>query len=162
MSLVLNLTITMEYNDFRRRLNESPDLAGLDEPPVAALFWRCHEETLAEGAVIYAEGAPLDFTFGIVLSGDLIVEKGSSILGGIFERQPFGEMAYFTSQRSRTATIRVGSSWAVVLKFELTLEELDTLPFAALRTALGLQTWNRFVNTSQSGSEYAEFIQHWT
>jgi len=59
--------------------------------------------------VIYREGAPLDFTFGVLVSGDLIVEKGGSILGGIFERQIFGEMAYFTNERMRTATVRVGS-----------------------------------------------------
>ena len=152
----------MEYNDFRDTLNESPELAGLDETLAAGLFWRCEEETLAEGAVVYQEGAPLDFTFGLLLSGDLIVEKGSSILGGIFERQIFGEMAYFTNERSRTATIRVGSPQAVVLKFTLTLEELSSPAFSTLRTALELQTWDRFVNTSQSGAEYPEVIHCWT
>jgi hypothetical protein len=142
----------MEYNDFRDTLNESPELAGLDETLVAGLFWRCEEENLAQGAVIYEEDTPLDFTFGLVVSGDLIVEKGGSILGGIFERQIFGEMAYFTNERSRTATIRVGSPEAVVLKFTLTLEELSRPAFSTLRTALELQTWDRFVNTTQSSA----------
>jgi hypothetical protein len=152
----------MEYNYFRDTLNESPELAGLDETLVTALFWRCEEENLCEGAVVYQEGAPLDFTFGLVLSGDLIVEKGGSILGGIFERQIFGEMAYFTNERTRTATIRVGSPQAVVLKFTLTSEELSRPAFSTLRTALDLQTWHRFVDTSQSGAEYPEVLHHWS
>jgi hypothetical protein len=152
----------MEYNDFRDKLNESPELAGLDDAVASGLFWRREELTLSDGAVIYQEGAPLDFTFGLLLSGDLIVEKAGSILGGIFEHQVFGEMAYFTNERTRTATIRVGSSQAVVLKFTLTSDELSSPAFSTLRTALELQTWNRFVNTSQSGSEYPEVINHWT
>jgi len=152
----------MEYNDFRDTLNESSELAGLDETLAAGLFWRCEEEILAEGAVIYEEGAPLDFTFGMVVSGDLIVEKGGTILSGIFERQIFGEMAYFTNERTRTATIRVRSLQAIVLKFTLTSEELSSPAFSTLRTALELQTWDRFVNTSQSGSEYPEMVHHWS
>lgn len=152
----------MEYNDFRDALNESPELAGLDETLAGGLFWRCEEEILTEGAVIYQEGAPLDFTFGLLVSGDLIVEKGGAILGGIVERQLFGEMAYFTNKRARSATIRVGSPRAVVLKFTLTLEELCNPVFSTLRTALELQTWERFVNTSQSGAEYPELIHQWS
>jgi hypothetical protein len=151
----------MEYNDFRNLLNESPDLAGLDETSAASLFWRGEEVTLTQGSVVYEEGAPLDFTFGLLLAGDLIVERHGAILGGIFERQIFGEMAYFTNERVRTATIRVGSSEAVVMKFTLTSEELSRPAFSGLRTALELQTWDRFVNTSQSGSEYPEMIHHW-
>jgi CRP-like cAMP-binding protein len=151
----------MEYHEFRDILNESPELAGLEETLAAGLFWRCEEQILAERAVLYEEGAPLDFTFGLLLSGDLIVEKGGAILGGIFERQIFGEMAYFTNERVRTATIRVGSPQAVLLTFTLTLEELTNPAFSTLRTALELQTWDRFVNTSQSGSEYPEVIHHW-
>ena len=152
----------MEYNDFRDAVNESPELAGLDESLAGGLFWRCEEENLTEGEVVYEEGAPLDFTFGLLLSGDLIVEKGGAILGGIFERQLFGEMAYFTEKRARSATIRVGSPRAVALKFTLTLEELSNPAFSTLRTALELQTWERFVNTSQSGMEYPEVIHPWS
>jgi hypothetical protein len=152
----------MEYNDFRDALSESPELAGLDETLAAGLFWRCEEETLAEGTVIYEEGAPLDFTFGLVVSGDLIVEKGGAILGGIFERQIFGEMAYFTNERARTATIRVGSPQVIILKITLTSEELSSPAFSTLHTALELQTWDRFVDTSQSGTEYPEVIHHWS
>jgi len=151
----------MEYDDFKRTLKESPELAGLDAALAAALFGRCREETLKEGAIVYQEDAALDFTFGLLLTGDLIVEKSGLILGGIFAGQMFGEMAYFTNQRARTATIRVGSSEAVVLRFKLTLEELSRPAFSLLRTALGLQTWNRFVNTSQSGSEYPEVVHDW-
>jgi hypothetical protein len=151
----------MEYNDFRNIVNESPELGRLDETSATSLFWRGEEETLAQGAIIYEEGAPLDFTFGLLLAGDLIVERHGAILGGIFERQIFGEMAYFTNERERTATIRVGSSQALLMRFTLTSEELSSPAFSSLRAALELQTWDRFVNTSQSGSEYPEMIHHW-
>jgi hypothetical protein len=70
-------------------------------------------------------------------------------------------MAYFTNERARTATISVGSSQALLMKFTLTSEELSSPVFSSLRTVLELQTWDRFVNTSQSGSEYPEMIHDW-
>lgn len=153
--------VNMKYDEFKGALGASPELAKLDEATSVALFHRCYEETLFEGAVIYSEGAALDYTFGMVLSGDLIVEKTGSILGGIIEHQIFGEMAYFTNERVRTATLRVGSPRAVGLKFKVTQEELSTPVFCALKNALGLQTWSRFVNTSQSGSEYPAATSEW-
>jgi len=77
-------------------------------------------------------------------------EKGGTIIGGIWERQIFGEMAYFTRQQSRTATVRVGSMEAVILKFQLTPAELSSAPFSTLKRYLGLHTWDRFVSTSQT------------
>jgi hypothetical protein len=47
------------------------------------------------------------------------------------------------------------------MKFTLTSEELSSPVFSSLRTVLELQTWDRFVNTSQSGSEYPEMIHDW-
>jgi hypothetical protein len=140
----------MEYNDIKECLMVCPALAGLDETATAALFWRGEEQTLEEGEIIYAESQPLDHTFCLLLSGDLVVERGGEIIGGIGERQIFGEMAYFTNRHTRTATIRVGSDKAVVLKFQLTPEELASAPFSALKKCLERQTWNRFVNTSQA------------
>jgi len=139
----------MEYKDIKRCMIECPVLASLDEPIVAALLWRSEAQTLEEGEIIYAEGTTLDDTFCLLLSGDLVVEKASEIIGGIREREMFGEMAYFTNNKARTATLRVGSPQAVVLKFQFTPGELADPRFSELRRSLALQTWEKFVSASQ-------------
>ena len=139
----------MEYNDVKRCLVESSDLATLDEPTAAALFWRGEPQSLEQGEIIYAEGSILDDTFCLLLSGDLVVEKAGEIIGGILEGEIFGEMAYFTNRKARTATVRVGSPQAVVLSFQLTAEELADTHFSGLRKSLALQTWQKFVSASQ-------------
>ena len=148
----------MEYNNIKQRINRCPDLSGLDESSAAALFWRGDEQVLDHGAVVYAEDAPLDHTFCLLLSGDLIVEKSGNIIGGIFEQELFGEMAYFTNQRIRTATVRVGSDRAVIMKFRLSPAELASERFAALRGCLARQTWDRFVSTSQNAGDGSEMV----
>jgi CRP-like cAMP-binding protein len=140
----------MEYSEVQRILNDCADLRGLNECASAALFWRGEEQTLSEGQVIYKEGEKLDGTFCLLLSGDVIIEKGGTIIGGIWEQQIFGEMAYFTRQQVRTATVRVGSTEAVIVKFHLNREELGCEPFSTLKRYLGLHTWGRFVSTSQT------------
>src|SRR5262249_16626283 len=146
---VANREGSMDYQNVKRILSRCPDLAGLDEAATAALFWLGEAQTLSEGEVIYAEGDMLDNTFCLLLSGDLIVEKAGAIIGGVGEHQTFGEMAYFTRQRERTATPRVGSSQAVILRFQLAPAELASERFSILRKYLGLHTWDRFVSTSQ-------------
>ena len=96
----------MQYKDIKQSIALCPDLSVLDEASAAALFWRGEARTLQEGEVIYAEGEKLDHTFCLLVSGDLILEKSGHIIGGLFEQQIFGEMAYFNNQRSRTATVR--------------------------------------------------------
>src|SRR5262249_5606511 len=113
-------------------------------------FWRGSEEGLPLGKVVYAEGTPLDDTFAILLAGDLLVQKGDTLLGHIGTGQLFGEMAYFSSSRARTATVRVGSTRAVLFRFHLPEQELRTPQFAALKKYLGQQAWDRFVSGSQS------------
>ncbi len=140
----------MQYNEVKQCLMTCPDLAGLDDACVAALFWRSREITLEAGMVVYAESEKLDDSFCLVLSGDLIVERGGEIFGSILEKQIFGEMAYFTDQQTRNATVRVGSAQAVILKFHLTQGEMGSPRFASLKRCLSLQTWDKFVNTSQS------------
>lgn len=139
----------MDYNDVKRILSGCGDLAGLDQMAAADLFWRGEVHSVKEGEVIYGEGAPLDNTFCLLLAGDLIVEKDGLILGGIWEQQIFGEMAYFTREQERTATVRVGSPEATIVKFRLSPSELASPQFAMLRKFLGLHTWDRFVSTSQ-------------
>jgi hypothetical protein len=142
----------MEYNEVKRVLTGCPDLAALDDASAADLFWRADEITYAEGDVIYAEGRPLDHTFCLLLSGELSAEKDGMITGTISERQIFGEMAYFTNQSVRNASVRVSSPQAVILQFHLTPAELGSPQLSGLRRCLFLRTWNRFVSTSQSGS----------
>ena len=139
----------MEYNDIERRLLGCPDLAGLDGTTAAALCWRGEARALEEGEIIYAEGTMLDDTFCLLLSGDLIIERASEIIGGIFEGEIFGEMAYFTNRKARTATVRVSSPQAMVLEFRFTPEELADKHFSGLRKSLALQTWQKFVSASQ-------------
>ena len=147
----------MDYDDIKKHLLKCPDLAGLDEATLSELIWRGTVHTLKTGTVIYAEGSPLDDTFGLLISGDLIIERGGAILGGIFEQQAFGEMAYFNQQQARTATIRVGSPEAVMVKIQMTAEEMSSDRFSGLRKCLALQTWQKFVHTTQSdgGGVYA-------
>jgi len=140
----------MEYTEVKRVLEECPDLRGLDEGASAALLWRGEESALSEGDVIYVEGEKLDGTFCLLLSGDVIIEKAGEIIGGIWEQQIFGEMAYFTRQQERTATVRVGSAEAVIVKFRLSPAELGSERFSTLKRSLGLHTWDRFVSTSQT------------
>ena len=99
--------------------------------------------------MIYAEGEKLDHTFCLLLSGWLAVEKAGNAVGEICEQQVFGEMAYFASARTRGATVRVGSMQAVILKFQLTEQQLNSPRFSALKNYLGRQTWDRIVTTSQ-------------
>ncbi len=139
----------MEYNDVKECLMVCPEFAGLGQSSVAALFWRGEEHTLDESEVIYAEGEPLDNTFCLLLSGDLVVRRAGEVVGGIFERQIFGEMAYFTNGHARTATVSVGSPQAVILKFQLSPEELGSSRLEGLRKSLALHTWSRFVSTTQ-------------
>ena len=139
----------MHHDQVKERLLESPDLAGLDDLSTAELVWRAEVQTFQHGEVIYAEGCSLDHTFCLLLSGDVLVESGGDITCGLVEGQVFGEMAYFTNQRVRTATIRVGSEIAEVLRFRLTPAELHTEGLSALRRFLFMRTWNRFVSTSQ-------------
>jgi len=148
----------MNYNDVKRALLQCPDLPGIDDASAVALFWLGEAQTLEEGTIIYAEGDKLDHTFCLLLSGDLIVEKGGTIIGGISEQQIFGEMAYLTNRRARTATVRVGSPQAAILKFQLAPGELDGPQFSGLRKCLEMHTWNRFVSTSQCPSECEEMV----
>ena len=135
----------MEYNDVRQSLRASLELAGLDEACAGTLLWRGEEQTLEHGEVIYAEGESLDGTFCLLLSGELLVEKGGAIVGQMTDPQIFGEMAYFNRPQRRAATVTVGSMQAVILKIRLTIADLASARFASLRNHLSRQTWDRML-----------------
>jgi hypothetical protein len=143
-----NALIT-EFNEVKRCLLRCPEVTGLDEGTAAALFWRGEAQTSVEGQIIYAEGTMLDNTFCVLLSGQLLVEKAGEVIIGITEGEVFGEMAYFTDRKTRTATVRVASPQAAIFKFRLTPKELADARFSALRRSLALQTWDKFVSASQ-------------
>ena len=149
----------MDYQQMKQVLSECADLAGLDQASIELLAERGSQQHYEHDQVIYAEGARLDHSFGLLLAGDLIVEAGGTITGSIIEQQVFGEMAYFTNQRVRTATVRVGSSEAVILRFSLTPAELASAELTGLRRFLFLRTWNRFVSTSQNGTEEMVLVE---
>jgi hypothetical protein len=139
----------MEHNDAKQVLLDCADFADLDESSQALLLWRAQQLTLSAGAAVYTEGAPTDDTFCLLLTGCLSIERAGVVVGEISDRHIFGEMAYFTSLHSRTATVRVASPEAVILRFKLTPAEFSSPPFFVLKRYLGLQAWHRFVNNSE-------------
>ena len=118
-----------------------PNLTELEAAPTALLLWRSDEVVFREGEIIYEEGAKRDNTFCLLLSGELLVEKGGTLIGQISEGQIFGEMAFFSPEHTRTATVRVGSGQATALKIQLSPEELATVRLAVLKKYLGLRAW---------------------
>ena len=138
----------MEYNQVKQSFMECDDLAVLDDASKAVLFWRGIEKTFRAGDLIYTEGAKLDNTFCLWLSGDLVVEEAGKALGQISSPRIFGEMAFFSQSHPRLATIRVAWPQAAVLELRLNPEELSG-QFSGLRKNLGVKAWERFVSGSQ-------------
>jgi len=115
----------------------------------ASLTQRGVPVDLHEGDVIYAEGEKLDDTFCVLLSGRLVVEREGASIGQLTKGEVFGEMAYFNPMKIRTATVRVASPKATVLRIHLSVDALSVESLSALRQFLSRQAWNRFVNGSQ-------------
>ena len=141
----------MEYTDFKQRFSSCPDLTELEVAPTALLLWRSDEVVFRQGEIIYEECAKLDNTFCLLLSGELLVEKGGTLIGQISEGQIFGEMAFFSPEHLRTATVRVGSGESTALKIQLSPKELATARLAVLKKYLGLRAWERFVSDAEQG-----------
>ncbi len=139
----------MQHNDVKQYIASCPDLAVLDDASRAFLLWRGEEVHLEPGAILYSEGSTLDDTFCLLLTGELLVEIGGTIIARVPENQLLGEMAYFIKQQARTATVRAGSLGALVLKIRLTGAELRTARFTGLKEYLGARAWDRFVSNSQ-------------
>ena len=139
----------MEFNELKQCFMRSPELSALDDASRAFLLSRGEEVSLEPGAVVYAQGAKLDDTFCVLLRGEVWVEKKGTLVGTIPPNQVFGEMAYFTPEHSRTATVRAGDDGATVLKVALTAADLHGGRFEGLKEYLGRQAWVRFVSDSQ-------------
>jgi hypothetical protein len=139
----------MEYTDVKQRFSSCPDLKELDAALTALLLWRGDEVVFRAGEAIYEEGTRLDDSFCLLLSGELLVEKAGTLVGQISEGQVFGEMAFFAPAHARTATVRVSSAEATVLKIQLSSEELATPGLSALKKYLGMLAWERFVSDAE-------------
>jgi Cyclic nucleotide-binding domain len=139
----------MQNDNTRQYFANCPDLAGLDDESLAFLKLRGQEVKLKPGAILYSKGAVLDDTFCLLISGELLVEMGPTVIGRVPENQLLGEMAYFIESKTRSATLRAGPLGAFLMKFRLTRAELATAPFASLKHFLGAQAWDRFVSNSQ-------------
>jgi hypothetical protein len=139
----------MHFNEVKKIFDGCPDLVGLDDSSRARLFWRAECQTFLSGANIYTENTPLDNSFGLLLSGTLLIERSWKVLGQMKGNPLFGEMAYFTKFQERTASVRAGSAEVQILRFYLAKEELADSHFAGLKKFLGVQAWERFVSSSQ-------------
>lgn len=148
----------MKFNEVKQAMAQSPDFAGLDNHSMADLLWRAEIQSYSHSEVIYQESDCLDHTFCLLLQGDLIVEKGGAVLAGVFEGQVFGEMAFFINEGRRTATIRVGSDEATLLRFRMDSSELNASSMAALKQCLSLRTWDRFVSVTQHAGDCNELM----
>jgi hypothetical protein len=71
----------MTFNEIKRALCSSPDLAKLDDTALAYLLWRGEEQLINASEVVYAEGTKLDDTFCLLLEGTMQVEKACSLVG---------------------------------------------------------------------------------
>jgi len=147
----------MNFNEIKQAMAQSSDLAGLDNESMADLLWRAAEEVYQQGDVIYQETDCMDHTFCLLLEGDLIIEKGGTILAGVFEGQIFGEMAFFINEGRRTATVRAGSN-STILRFRIASTELESNRLAALKQCLSHRTWDRFVSVTQNAAECDEMV----
>ncbi len=142
----------MEYHAVKDIVRTCPILEGLSEDVRASIFWHGEERQVAPGEVVYEQDTELDDTFCLLLDGAMLVEQKGREIGQIQPPQAFGEMAFFTTLRARTATVRAGSRGATFLRIRLKPEILGEPSHAELKRHLGVQAWDRFVNTSQAGT----------
>jgi len=140
----------MEFNQVKKIFSHSPDLTGLDATSLGTLLLRGECQSFPGGKNIYTEGAPLDDSFCLLLEGAVLIERSWKVLAQTREPRIFGEMAYFTHGNGRTATVRAVSDPVVVLRFQLSADDLASEHFSGLKKFLGVQAWERFVSSSQS------------
>lgn len=133
----------MDYNEVKRIVIECPTLSGLDDVSQAFLLRHGEERVFEAGEIIYAEGAELDDSFCVLLSGRVGIELEGKEVAASSMSQVFGEMAYFSSARQRSATVRATAGQTSVLKVELRRDDLGLPAFASLRKFLALQPWRR-------------------
>jgi Cyclic nucleotide-binding domain len=136
-------SLAMQYNDVKKIVTECVALSGLDEATQAFLLRHGDETSLDAGEMVYAEGTNLDDSFCVLLSGSLTIERGGRVVAETSKNEVIGEMAYFSPQHKRSATVRAASEKVSILKVQLPPENLASPLFAPLKKCLALQTWHR-------------------
>ena len=136
----------MNYNDVKRIILECPALSGLDEVSQAFLLRHGDEIVLNEGDIIYGEGTELDDSFCVLLCGSVAIERRGTVVAESSQIHVFGDMAYFSQCRERTATVRATSPKTSVLKIHLRRADLALPVLGPLKKFLAVQPWQRPVD----------------
>ena len=137
----------MEYPAVKTALKKA--LPGIADDALALLFWRGDELTFNQGDVVYREGSELDRTVAILLAGELSIVQGNETIAQISDPICFGEVGFFGTQKKRTATVRVSSHKATILRLEIDPEELKAGPLSELGKILKARAWETVVQDSQ-------------
>ena len=132
----INKSSSMNYNDIQRYLEACPGLACIDPVSAGNLFWRAENQTLKEGELLFGQGAELDETFGLLLSGELTLERSGEPIATLTRQQVFGETAYLSYFRIQNSTVRVNSPRAIILRFRMSPTELKSRGFFTLPKCL--------------------------
>ncbi len=141
---------SMNFNLVKAAVEACTEVQGLEaEAFVPLLLYRGTAVSLTRAATVYVEATPLDSTFCILVDGRLEVLRGGAVVGTIEGYRVFGEMAYFTAAKTRTATIRVASATADVLRITMTPDELNQPRMEKLVRRLGIEAWDRFIESSR-------------
>jgi hypothetical protein len=134
----------MEYTPLKHIFDHCPELAGLSEEMKARLWARGRNVIHPAQMVIYAEGTLMDNTFCLLLSGKVKVKRAGKLIGPIHEGYLFGELAYITKNKTRTATVYVVDGQAEILVFDITNNELQSSKYAELHSLLTELAWDKF------------------
>lgn len=137
----------MEYSKAKAAVRQT--LRGVSEDALARLFWRAEEVSFKQGEEIYREGAEVDRSMAILVEGQLTILQGGEQIGLMAEPVCFGEVAFFGTRQKRTATVRVSSSAATILRLEIDPEELKSGPFSEIGRILKARAWETVVQDSK-------------
>ena len=137
----------MEYTVVKAAVRKA--LGEVAEEVLATLFWRAEELTLRAGEEIYQEGDEPDNTVVILVSGELSFFQGAELISQVSEPVCFGEVGFFGAQKKRTATVRVSSPQAAILRLQLDPDELKAGALAELGKILKARAWETVVRDSK-------------
>jgi hypothetical protein len=140
----------MDHELLKKKFLQCKELSSLSETAMARLWWRGSCVEYDADTDIYAEGMLMDNTFCLLLSGAVVVTANGQLLGQIPTGHLFGEVAYFSANRTRTATVRVVDGPAKVMMFRVTPEELQSANFAAIESLLNNLAWEKRQSDAQN------------
>jgi hypothetical protein len=132
----------MDYSFVKNALKACELFRGIEKTAMAYLFWCAEEVTAVSNTVIYAEDAPCDGSFGLLLRGQLDFIQGNTTIRSADGIYVFGEVGYFEKNEKRLATVKVASDSATYLRFRIDREEMNRDPLKELGRRLGIEAWN--------------------